>query len=127
MKFELQFQNMVGKTVIATVAISIKSYFALLESFQNKIAEITNKINKGIAFDPDEIINIVNELLDITFEGNNGKLLTLTNLDFSELVKAINRNSLGSGEFPISDIGNNSIQNLIKRKNIKDGYIQLLD
>lgn len=127
MKFELQFQNMVGKTVIATVAVSIKSYFALLESFQNKIAEITNKINKGIAFDPDEIINIVNELLDITFEGNNGKLLTLTNLDFSELVKAINRNSLGSGEFPISDIGNNSIQNLIKRKYIKDGYIQLLD
>ena len=59
MKFELQFQNMVGKTVIATVAVSIKSYFALLESFQNKIAEITNKINKGIAFDPDEIINIV--------------------------------------------------------------------
>ena len=47
MKFELQYQNMIGRTVIATVAVSLKSYFASLHSFQNRVAELQNALKEN--------------------------------------------------------------------------------
>ena len=83
MKFELQYQNMIGRTVIATVAVSLKSYFASLHSFQNRVAELQNALkenNLNIEVNTYDAINFINQLLDITFAGKNGEILTLSNI-----------------------------------------------
>ena len=108
MKFELQHQNMIGRTVIATVAVSLKSYFASLHSFQNRIAELQNALkekNLNIDVNAYDAINFINQLLDITFAGKNGEILTLTNIDFDELKREL-LNVLGDKENKIKIIKN---------------------
>ena len=70
---------MIGRTVIATVAVSLKSYFASLHSFQNRVAELQNDLkenNLNIDVNAYDAINFINQLLDITFAGKNGEILT---------------------------------------------------
>lgn len=108
MKFELQHQNMIGRTVIATVAVSLKSYFASLHSFQNRVAELQNALkekNLNIDVNAYDAINFINQLLDITFAGKNGEILTLTNIDFGELKREL-LNVLGDKENKIKIIKN---------------------
>ena len=108
MKFELQHQNMIGRTVIATVAVSLKSYFASLHSFQNRVAELQNALkekNLNIDVNTYDAINFINQLLDITFAGKNGEILTLTNIDFDELKREL-LNVLGDKENKIKIIKN---------------------
>ena len=89
MKFELQYQNMVGRTVIATVAVSLKSYFALLDSCNNTINRLYD-INITNGDDLESNLNSLREFLlelaNITFLGKNNKLLTITNVNFNKLI-----------------------------------------
>ena len=89
MKFELQYQNMVGRTVIATVAVSLKSYFALLDSCNNTINRLYD-INITNGDDLESNLNSLREFLlelaNITFLGKNNKLLTITNINFNKLI-----------------------------------------
>ena len=100
MKFELQYQNMVGRTVIATVAVSLKSYFALLDSCNNTINRLYD-INITNGDDLESNLNSLREFLlelaNITFLGKNNKLLTITNINFNKLIDKFK----GNGEIII--------------------------
>ena len=100
MKFELQYQNMVGRTVIATVAVSLKSYFALLDSCNNTInrlydINVTNGDN--LESNLNGLREFLLELANITFLGKNNKLLTITNINFNKLIDKFK----GNGEIII--------------------------
>lgn len=90
MKFDLQKQNMVGRNVIGSVAVSLKSYFAGLTAFQERIHDLTNRIRRDPNFFTEEkVTNFVNDLLDITYIDSSGNIATLTNVDFSELKQVL--------------------------------------
>lgn len=91
MKFKLQYQNMVGKNVIGSVAVSLKAYFAALKSFNEQVINISNNLKVAVVNNSEQdFYNVLKELNEITFESRNGDLVTFGNINFDPLLKVIN-------------------------------------
>lgn len=86
MKFKLQYQNMVGKSVIGSVAVSLKGYFAALKSFNQQVLYIVDYIKSGNI----DLQTFFKQLNELTFESRNNDLITFGNIDFDPLLELLN-------------------------------------
>ena len=86
MKFKLQYQNMVGKAVIGSVAVSLKGYFAALKSFNQQVLYIVDYIKSGNI----DLQTFFKQLNELTFESRNNDLITFGNIDFDPLLELLN-------------------------------------
>lgn len=110
MKFKLQYQNMVGKNVIGSVAVSLKAYFAALKSFNEQVINIANNLRSAIVNNSEQdLYSVLKELNEITFESRNGSLVTFGNINFDPLLDVINE--LGIEKVTISPFIVSSLNN----------------
>lgn len=123
-KFMMQEQNMVGREVIGIGAVSLKHFFAASTFMNQQITRMETQAKNG------SVAEIIPLLMDIIYNSKigNNEILTLANLDFSNLLKILKENP---DRFRLVTIDEEKYKtpandNLFKSEFVKDGNLRLI-